>query len=101
MTISEYETYVLKRCQPYTTPNYCVVAINEESGEIAGWWKKYELRGNPTGKLSEDDLKGELGDVLFYLTRMAYHYNWSLEDIMKHNKAKLDNRVDKNMRSIA
>lgn len=93
MTVSEYEKYVEGRCQPYTTAEYCVIALNEEAGEIAGWWKKHQLRGNPTGKLTVADLKGELGDVLFYLVRMAHHYGWSLEDIMNYNKQKLDERV--------
>ena len=100
MKTKDYEAYVLERCQPYTDPSYCVIALNEEAGEIAGWWKKFKLRGNPTGKLTHDDLKGELGDVLFYLTRLAYHYNWTLSDIMDFNKAKLDDRVAKNMKSV-
>jgi len=97
MTTSEYEAYVKMRCQPYTDPNYCVVALNEEAGEIAGWWKKYQLRGNLKGLLSTKDLMSELGDVLFYLTRLASHYGWTLEDIMLFNKAKLDERTGKSM----
>ena len=101
MTTKEYEDYVYSRCKDYTDANYCVVAINEEAGEIAGWWKKHQLRGNPTGKLTVADLKGELGDVLFYITRLAYHYGWTLEEVMNHNKAKLDERVEKGMKQIA
>lgn len=101
MTTSEYEKYVESRCLPYTDAPYCVVAINEEAGEIAGWWKKFILRGNPTGKLTVQDLKGEIGDVLFYLTRLAQHYGWTLEEVMNHNKKKLDERVEKGMKIIA
>lgn len=101
MTTSEYEAYVLEMCKPYVNENYLVVAINEEAGEIAGWYKKYVLRGNPTQKFSEDDLKGELGDLLFYLTRLGMLHSWSLSDIMDQNRDKLDNRVLKGMRQIA
>ena len=101
MTTFEYETYVESRCQPYCDPAYTVIALNGEAGEVAEWFKKYVLRGNPTGKHTLEDLAGELGDVLFYLTRLANLYGWSLEEIMERNKAKLDNRVAKGMRSIA
>lgn len=93
MTGNEYEKYVKERCLEYVTPEYCVIAINEEAGEIAGWWKKAILRGNP--KYTQDDLIGEMGDVLFYLVAFAAHYGWSLEDIMKFNKEKLDARSSK------
>jgi NTP pyrophosphatase (non-canonical NTP hydrolase) len=92
VTTPEYEAYVTSRCQPYTDIPYCIIALNEEAGEAAGWFKKMVLRGNPTGKLSTDDLKGELGDVLFYLTRLASHYGWSLDDVMEFNRRKLDKR---------
>lgn len=101
MKRSEYEAYVKMRCKGYIDPNYCVIAINEEAGEIAGWYKKAILRGNPTGQLTEDDLKGEMGDVLFYLTVLAQHMDWTLDDIMEYNKEKLDDRVAKGMRQIA
>jgi NTP pyrophosphatase (non-canonical NTP hydrolase) len=101
MKRKEYEEYVAMRCQPYVDKNYCVVAINEEAGEIAGWDKKHTWRGNPLGKLTEEDLKGELGDVLFYVTAMARLYGWTLDDLMESNKAKLDDRVQKGMKVIA
>lgn len=71
---------------------YCVVALNEEAGEIAGWYKKFVLRGNPTGKLTEQDLLGELGDVLYYLVRLSSLHGWSLEDVMEYNVEKLRKR---------
>jgi NTP pyrophosphatase (non-canonical NTP hydrolase) len=98
MTTAEYEKWVESRCQPYTDANYCVVAINEEAGEIAGWWKKHQLRGNPTGSLTVNDLKGELGDVLFYITRLASHYGWTLDEIMNANRAKIDDRVERGVK---
>ena len=100
MTKKEYENYVEARCKGYVDANYCVVAINEEAGEIAGWWKKFKLRDNPTGKLTYDDLKGELGDVLFYVTALTKNMGWTLDDIIEHNVAKLDDREAKKMRSV-
>jgi NTP pyrophosphatase (non-canonical NTP hydrolase) len=101
MKRSEYEEYVDGRCKDYVTESYCVIALNEEAGEVAGWYKKYVLRGNPTGKLSKADLKGELGDTLFYLTRLARLNGWTLNDLMEANVAKLDDRVASGAKSIA
>lgn len=101
MTTTEFEQHVTNHATYDLDDTYCVVAINEEAGEIAGWFKKKVLRGNPTGKLTEDDLKGELGDVLYYLTRLASNHNWTLSDVMNANKAKLDERVAKKMRMIS
>lgn len=101
MTAQEYEDYVESRCKPYCDAAYTVIALNGEAGEVAEWYKKFVLRENVAGNLKPEDLKGELGDVLFYLTRLGSLYGYSLEDIMEYNKAKLDDRVQKGMRQIA
>ena len=100
MTTQEFEQHVQDHAVHDLNDAYCVVAINEEAGEIAGWYKKFVLRGNITGKHQESDLKGELGDVLYYLTRLASNHNWTLSEIMNYNKTKLDERVSKQMRQI-
>ena len=97
MRSEEYEVYVAQQCKDYVTPTYCAVALNEDAGEVAGFWKKYHFRGNPNGKLFEIDLLYELGDVLFYLTRMANLHGWSVEDVMDANKAKLDAKAKRHL----
>lgn len=94
MTKKEYEEYVLMRCKNYVDLNYSVIALNEEAGEVAGWYKKVVLRGKAKG-LTDDDLKGELGDCLFYLTCIARVKGWTLNDIMEFNRDKLDARFVK------
>lgn len=94
MNTKEYEEYVHSRCKDYCNLSYSVIALNGEAGEVAEWFKKYHLRGNPGGKHSPKELALELGDVLFYLTRLAHLGGWSLKDIMEMNKAKLDERVE-------
>ena len=97
---TEYEKFVKEFAQDYVDEAYLVVALNEEAGEVAGWYKKYRLRGNPTGKFSMDDLKGELGDILYYLTRMANLNGWSIEEVQQHNMAKLRKRVAEKKRMV-
>lgn len=100
MDQTEYQAAVERHVRYHVDENYCVIAINEEAGEIAGWYKKYKLRGNPTGKLTKDDLKGEIGDVLYYITRLAAINGWDLSNIMDFNIQKLDDRTAKNMRMV-
>lgn len=92
MNSINYQKFVNTSCKSYVNKNYLVVAINEEAGEIAGWHKKMVLKKGKNlkkGKLTKQDLKEEVGDVLFYLTRLAKLYGWSLEDVMQANVEKL------------
>ena len=100
MNIQEYEAHVDKHALPDLDLNYAIIGICGEAGECAEWHKKFNLRKNRAGKCTPEDLKGELGDVLFYLTRAAMLSGWSLSEIMEQNKAKLEDRVAKKMRQI-
>jgi phosphoribosyl-ATP pyrophosphohydrolase len=42
--------------------------------------------------LTDEDLLSEVGDVLYYLDRLAQIKGWTLEDVMIYNKKKLDAR---------
>lgn len=99
MKVKDYEAYVAEHSKPEVDLNYVVIALNEEAGEVAGWYKKAVLRGNKIG-LTDDDLKKEFGDLLFYLTRGAAIKGWSLKDLMDANVAKLDERRAKGFRQI-
>lgn len=88
----EYEAFVNEKAQHFCDENYCIVALNGEAGEVAEWHKKHTLRGNPGGKLSKQDLKEELGDVLWYVTKIATLNGWTLNDIMETNAGKLESR---------
>lgn len=91
MTPKEYEAFVMQRCKGYVDINYCVIALNGEAGEVAEWYKKYELRGQQD-KLTLTDLLYELGDTLFYLVRLARLHGWNLSDVMEANMTKLAKR---------
>lgn len=93
MKVKEFEEHVLNRCSNYVDLNYCIIALNGEAGEVAEWYKKAILRGNPGDKYTELDLKHELGDVLFYLTRICKLKNWTLKEVMDANVIKLKDRA--------
>lgn len=44
------------------------------------------------GSAAKQDLRGELGDVLWYLSQAAYELGISLEEVAEHNLEKLDDR---------
>lgn len=86
---------------------YALLGIDSEFGEILGKAKKF-LRGdtickenwadvpldNKLGLLQgADDVKQELGDILFYVARFARENEWSLSDIMQANMTKLSSRA--------
>lgn len=51
--------------------SHCRLAIMEEVGEIAGWYKKHIGYGKPKDESWKIGIKGEFGDLLFYLTKIA------------------------------
>lgn len=86
---------------------YALLGIDNEFGEIVGKAKKF-LRGdtickenwadvtleNKLGLLfGTEDIKQELGDVMFYVARFARENGWTLSEIMETNKTKLASRA--------
>lgn len=70
-----------------------VLGLVGESGEVAEKVKK--LQRNQAGKLTEEDrqeLLKELGDVLWYLSAVAYYLDESLDKIASNNLEKLFDR---------
>jgi NTP pyrophosphatase (non-canonical NTP hydrolase) len=77
---------------------YAAMGLGNESGEVLGKIKKW-LRGDDGGgEMSVErrkDLKGELGDVLWYLAILARDLDLSLEEIAEYNLAKLQSRQER------
>lgn len=73
--------------------SYLTLGLAGEAGEIANKVKK--IIRDHGGKLSLDraaDIAEELGDVLWYLTRLADALGWEIERLAAYNKAKLESR---------
>lgn len=70
-----------------------VVSIAGESGELTDALKKHIFYGKP---LDIENIKEELGDILFYLTMAANSLNISLNELSKLNMDKLKKRYPKN-----
>lgn len=78
--------------------NYCVLGLTGEAGEISEKWKKVirDNEGILTPEIREA-MALEVGDVLWYVARLAAHLGYSLEDIAHRNVQKLESRKQRDV----
>lgn len=77
---------------------YTVLGLNGEAGELAEKLKK--ILRDKGGELSEEDraeVTKELGDVLWYVTGIAYELDIPLEEVARKNIYKLNSRKERGM----
>lgn len=75
---------------------YPTLGLVNEAGELAGKVKK--IFRDKGGQISQEDreaLKGELGDVLWYLAQIATELDLTLEEVASHNLEKLFSRLER------
>ena len=90
MTFDEYQVKA-KQTAIYDHPViYPTLGLCGESGEVAEKVKKHLRDGT-----SLDELKKELGDVLWYLASIASDQNISLNDVALTNVEKLQSRMER------
>lgn len=91
MTQADYaEKYLWRMCEPgIMQMDHYIHGLSSEVGELSDAFKKYVRDGKACDGLN---LKEELGDLLFYVSRFATLLGTNLEDLQKMNLAKLDNR---------
>lgn len=66
-----------------------ILGLCGESGEIAEKVKK-SMRDNIN--VDKEDMAKELGDVLYYIARIAEYYDYTLEEVAELNIKKLADR---------
>lgn len=69
---------------------YLCAGLCGEAGELAGKISK-QFRGD-NKPISREDIKGELGDILWFLSELARWYGFSLHEVAEHNIEKLQSR---------
>ena len=75
---------------------YPTLGLVNEAGEFAGKIKK--IFRDKDGNFSDEDkeaLKGELGDVLWYLTQICTNLGFTLEEVAEENLDKLFSRLER------
>ena len=72
---------------------YLALGLNDEAGEVAGAVKKH-LRGDYGEEELEERVKSEMGDVLWYMTRILDEMDIELDDVRQKNYEKLKQRME-------
>lgn len=71
---------------------YTVLGETGESGEVAEKLKK-AIREDDSSYI--EDMRGEVGDVLWYLSQVCEEFGWSLDEIAEENIDKLQDRQER------
>ena len=75
---------------------YPTLGLANEAGEVAGKIKKiFRDKGGVIGDAERDALKGELGDVLWYLAQICTELGLSLDEVAAANLEKLASRQER------
>lgn len=74
---------------PFSSVLAAALGIGGESGEILDLVKKQYFHRKPTNL---EDVRDELGDLLYYLAILAYEYGFTLRDVAQANVDKLRKR---------
>jgi NTP pyrophosphatase (non-canonical NTP hydrolase) len=75
--------------------HYLMCGLTSEVGEVASLVKR-KIRDNTPQDVYLADMKKEIGDVLWYVARLADEFGFSLNDIAEINRDKLMKRVAAN-----
>jgi NTP pyrophosphatase (non-canonical NTP hydrolase) len=99
MIFSDYQTKSRKTAKypPIGHPVvYPTLGLANEAGEVAGKIKKiFRDRSGVITSADREALKGELGDVLWYLAQVCTELEISLDEVAEHNLKKLFSRLER------
>lgn len=93
MTMNQYQSNAMRTTRKDLAPDSHlfngIMGLSGEVGECADLVKKKFYQD---GRDIYDDLKDELGDVLWYVAEVASAMEWDLEEVAQHNIDKLRRR---------
>lgn len=98
MNIVEYQ-YATAQTAIYPSEKaleYLALGLVSEAGEVAGKVKKY-IRDNSSNTVLKEDMKKELGDIMWYISEMSTLFGLRLPDILEANINKLADRKTRNV----
>lgn len=99
MNLNEYQSLALRTARPKDAKNelfHLLLGLCGEAGEIAEKAKKI-VRDHESdfSVLDKDDLKKELGDVLWHVAVIADYFDIELESVGDTNIKKLASRLER------
>jgi NTP pyrophosphatase (non-canonical NTP hydrolase) len=96
MNLNEYQKAAKSVCLPFAySLDYLSLGLVAEAGEVAGVYAKY-FRDRTSRGVMLEDVKKELGDVLWFVAVLADLHEASLEEIASKNIDKLLKRKENN-----
>lgn len=99
--MNEYQAAALTTARPKTAKDelyHLLLGLCGEAGEIAEKAKKIiRDQDSDFSKLDTEDLKKELGDVLWHIAVISDYFDISLEDVGQTNIKKLADRMKRNV----
>lgn len=101
MNLNEYQTLALRTAKPKDAKNelfHLFLGLCGEAGEIAEKVKKViRDKDSDFSEFDTDDLKKELGDVLWHVAVIADRFDIELEAVGDTNIKKLASRLERNV----
>ncbi len=99
MDMNDYQAKALRTARGKDEKDelfHLLLGLCGEAGEIAEKAKKIVRdQGSDFSKLNPEDLKKELGDVLWHVAVIASYFNIPLSEIAENNIAKLADRLNR------
>jgi len=97
MNFNEYQeqTALTAKYPKEKALDYCTLGLVGEAGEIANKVKKVIRDNRPVDEAFKADMKAEIGDVLWYVARLADDLGIKLEDIATYNMEKFLSRLQR------
>lgn len=81
--------------KPENKFDYVLYNIGSEVGELQGVHAKY-IRDSGDPYEYEEKMRKELGDIMWHVSEVCNAFNWSIEEIMLSNMAKITDRFNRN-----
>jgi len=94
MDMNEYQDKAYAFAK-YKNSLYPFMALGEEAGEVLGKLAKALRKTGDWREADKEEVKKELGDVLWQLSACAMELGFTLEDIAVTNINKLSDRQDR------
>lgn len=93
MNINEYQEWT-RTTAVYKSPDYPVLGLAEEAGELIGKFAKWR-RGD--GGVTKEDIIREAGDVLWMVVRILDDNDIPASEALRINVEKLESRKARNV----
>jgi NTP pyrophosphatase (non-canonical NTP hydrolase) len=90
VNVTEYQQ-ATEETAVYPSPFYPYFALIEEVGELYGKFSRM-FRGDDK-QFTEEEMRSEMGDIMWNVAQICQLRGWSLEDIMRDNLEKLKKRA--------